>query len=78
MIKLKPCQVLKDLINTNIVKLLVTKWVEGTKDKQGSISDLVNRGTGRNDRTLPSRDRNLPPRDGNLPLFTILCQYCDN
>ena len=40
--KLKPYQALKDLININTVKLQVTKWVERTGDKEGSISDLVN------------------------------------
>ena len=40
--KLRPYQVLKDLININIVKLQVTKWVKRTGDKEGSISDLVN------------------------------------
>ena len=28
MTKTKPCQALKDLINTNMVNLQVTKWVE--------------------------------------------------
>src|SRR6266702_4116172 len=40
--KSRPCQALKDLINTNTVKLQVTEWVERTGDKEGSISDLVN------------------------------------
>jgi len=30
--KLKPYQALKDLINTNIIKLQVTKWVERGED----------------------------------------------
>ena len=30
-IKLKPCQALKDLININTIKLQVTKWVERGK-----------------------------------------------
>ena len=67
MIKSKSCQALKDLINTNTVKLQVTEWVERTGDKENGISDLVDYGTGRNGHTLLSRDRNLPPRDGNLP-----------
>ena len=41
-IKLRPYQALKDLINTNIVKLQVTKQVKRTGDKEGSINDLVN------------------------------------
>ena len=39
--KLKPCQVLKDLIDTNTVKLQVTEWVERTGDKENGISNLV-------------------------------------
>ena len=58
-IKLRPCQALKDLININIIKLQVTKWVERTGDKEGSISDLINWGIGRTSGTLPSRDHNL-------------------
>ena len=42
MTKLRLCQALKDLININIVKLQITKWVERTGDKEGSISDLIN------------------------------------
>ena len=60
-IKLRPCQALRDLININTVKLQVTKQVERTGDKEGSISDLVNRDIGRTSGTLPSRNRNLPP-----------------
>ena len=44
-IKLKPCQALKDLIDINIVKLQVTKQVKRTGDKENGISDLVNWGT---------------------------------
>jgi hypothetical protein len=33
MTKSKPCQALKNLINTNTVKLKVTEWVERTGDK---------------------------------------------
>ena len=55
----------------NMVKLQVTEWVERTGDKEGSISDVVNWGTGRT-------DRNLPPCDGNLPLAAILCQHRDD
>ena len=66
MTKSKPCQALKDLIDTNTVKLQVTEWVERTGDKEGSISDSVNRGTGRTNYTLPLRDGNLLPRNGNL------------
>ena len=40
--KLKPYQALKDLININIVKLQVTKWVERTGDKENGISNSVN------------------------------------
>ena len=43
MTKSRPYQALKDLIDTNTVKLQVTEWVERTGDKEGSISDLVNR-----------------------------------
>ena len=43
-IKLRPYQALKDLINTNTVKLQVTEWVERTGDKEGSISDLIKSG----------------------------------
>ena len=57
--KLRPYQALKDLININIVKLQVTKQVERTGDKEGSISDLINRDIGRTSGTLPSRDHNL-------------------
>src|SRR6266705_2275463 len=70
--KSKPCQALKDLIDTNTVKLQVTEWVERTEDKECGISDLINQGTGKTNRTLPSRDRNLPSRDGNLPPSAIL------
>ena len=73
MIKSKPCQALKDLININTVKLQVTKWVERTKDKEGGTSDSVNQGTGKTNRTLPSHDRNLPSHNDNLPLSAILC-----
>jgi len=34
-IKLKPYQALKDLININIIKLQVTKWVEREDIKAG-------------------------------------------
>ena len=73
MTKSKPCQALKDLIDTNTVKLQVTEWVERTEDKEGGISDSVDQGTGKTNRTLPSRDRNLPPHNGNLPQSAILC-----
>ncbi len=59
MTKSRPCQALKDLIDTNTVKLQVTEWVERTGDKEGSISDLINRDISRTSGTLPSRDRNL-------------------
>ena len=36
MTKLKPCQALKDLINTNIVKLQVTEWVEREDARAGT------------------------------------------
>ena len=49
MIKSRPYQALKDLINTNTIKLQVTKQVKRTRDKEGSISDLVNWGVGRQD-----------------------------
>jgi len=75
MTKLKPCQALKDLIDMNMVKLQVTEWVKRTGDKEGGISDSVDRGTGKTNRTLPSRDRSLPPRDGNLPLSAISCHF---
>ena len=42
MIKLKPCQALKDLINTNIIKLQVTEWVERGEDiKAGTESAKI-------------------------------------
>ena len=65
-IKLRPYQALKDLININMVKLQVTKQVERTGDKEGSISDLINQDIGRTSGTLPSYDRNLWQ-------FTIIC-----
>src|SRR6266704_681675 len=71
--KSRPCQALKDLIDTNTVKLQVTKWVERIGDKEGSTSDTVNRGTGRTNRTLPLYNRNMPPHNSNLPLSAILC-----
>ena len=58
-IKLRPYQALKDLINTNIVKLQVTEWVERTGDKEGSISDLINWDIGRTSGTLLLYNRNL-------------------
>ena len=57
---------LKDLININIVKLQVTKWVKRTGDKEGNISDIVNQGTGRTNRTLLLYNCNLPLYNGNL------------
>ena len=63
---------LKDLININIVKLQVTKWVERTENKEDGISNLVNRGTGRNNCTLLLYDRNLLLYNGNLTLPAIL------
>ena len=44
-IKLRPYQVLKDLININIIKLQVTKWVKRTGDKENGISNSVDQGT---------------------------------
>ena len=41
MTKSKPCQALKDLIDTNTIKLQVTEWVERTGDKENGISNLV-------------------------------------
>ena len=41
-IKLRPYQALKDLIDMNIVKLQVTEWVERIGDKEGSTSNVVN------------------------------------
>src|SRR6266568_4422688 len=73
--KLKPYQALKDLINTNTIKLQVTKWVKRIGDKEGNISNLVNQSTGKNNHTLPSHDHNLPPCNGNLPLSTIFCYF---
>jgi len=39
-IKSKPCQALKDLINTNIIKLQVTKWVERGEDRKTGIESI--------------------------------------
>jgi len=39
--KSKPCQALKDLINTNIIKLQVTKWVEREDIKAGTESAKI-------------------------------------
>ena len=58
-IKLRPYQALKDLINMNTVKLQVTKQVERTGDKEDSISDLINQDIGRTSGTLPLYDYNL-------------------
>ena len=77
-IKLRSYQVLKDLINTNTVKLQVTEWVERIGDKESSISDLVNWDIGRTSGTLPLCNCNLLLHDGNLPLSATLYQYRNN
>jgi len=38
--KLKPCQALKDLIDTNIIKLQVTEWVERGEDGKTGIESV--------------------------------------
>jgi len=43
-IKLKPCQALKDLININIIKLQVTEWVERGEDVKVGIESAKMQG----------------------------------
>ena len=42
MTKSKPCQALKDLIDTNTVKLQVTEWVERTEGEGETDTQKLN------------------------------------
>ena len=72
-IKSKPYQALKDLININTVKLQVTKWIKRIGDKENGIRNLVNYSAGRNNRTLPLYNHNLPLYNSNLPQSAVIC-----